>query len=846
MKTKLIAILAAITLLCSVFVGMTLTAAADDSRGFGMSLSEWQDDYGQGKEYDDGSIGIGADAHLKSPLYGESISLDMEFTVLPAVDFWYVLAFANSPQFVGGSVHGAPDRANFTIMFQPGAESMNVNIFHWWDNGSGLTREDIALGPVLIEGGLNANEPFTVNISLFGENPTVEIKQGELVSTMNLESHPQLGNVKKEEIADSYGRVFMNVASYAADSALKELSFSKIETFGGVEDVRNWSGTGVSASGSGVELTQDALYLRPIDVSSKYIKITMNVNMIIGNVDAWAAISLGKTAKIPNQNTAGLNIMMRNQGGKIAIQPEKNTFGQGELKLTDFNLGQFVLELEEVEGKMSVSLNRQPVSNSVFDTLTFADFTDENGYTFFGFGSYVQGNQSNNSVQVLGITGDIKAKENIYIEVSGVPESGMVGSAITLPAGNVVQADGEEIQAAITVTDPENNAVTVTDNVFTPSIKGTYTVVYTATDSNNETARNEYSITVIDPDDALTMDSIKDINNWVAPYGGVSAVETGMQVFAHSYYKLPLSMNDGALRVSLNVDGLWDGNDTNEATSTDAWVSVGFAKAPAINAPGAGQCNSPCLIVRFNNRDGKLLVSVYYNSIIGGEDIAIEDTFANDSDAIGPATIEIQPNDEGGVLLFVNGKQMRHENLSKVYYSDIVDANNCTYLCFAAYDNDDADQKLPNVQTRCLTLTGLSHEKTEVIEDTTAPEVKVSGVPTTGTVGEKVILPPATVTDDMETGLTEQISVKGPDGKDVSVVNRSFTPQAAGEYTVTYTATDSSGNTSTPVTFTITVAEAASGGGCSSAVAQSGMAVAVAVLLGAAVCAVAIKRKKNS
>ena len=291
MKTKLIAILAAITLLCSVFVGMTLTAAADDSRGFGMSLSEWQDDYGQGKEYDDGSIGIGADAHLKSPLYGESISLDMEFTVLPAVDFWYVLAFANSPQFVGGSVHGAPDRANFTIMFQPGAESMNVNIFHWWDNGSGLTREDIALGPVMIAGGLNANEPFTVNISLFGENPTVEIKQGELVSAMNLESHPQLGNVKKEEIADSYGRVFMNVASYAADSALKELSFSKIETYGGVEDVRNWSGTGVSASGSGVELTQDALYLRPIDVSSKYIKITMNVNMIIGNVDAWAAIS---------------------------------------------------------------------------------------------------------------------------------------------------------------------------------------------------------------------------------------------------------------------------------------------------------------------------------------------------------------------------------------------------------------------------------------------------------------------------------------------------------------------------------------------------------------------------
>ena len=34
----------------------------------------------------------------------------------------------------------------------------------------------------------------------------------------------------------------------------------------------------------------------------------------------------------------------------------------------------------------------------------------------------------------------IKAKENIYIEVSDMPESGMVGTAVTLPEGKVVQA----------------------------------------------------------------------------------------------------------------------------------------------------------------------------------------------------------------------------------------------------------------------------------------------------------------------------------------------------------------------------------------------------------------------
>lgn len=78
-------------------------------------------------------------------------------------------------------------------------------------------------------------------------------------------------------------------------------------------------------------------------------------------------------------------------------------------------------------------------------------------------------------------------------------------------------------------------------------------------------------------------------------------------------------------------------------------------------------CSFPCIISRRSAR----------------KDIAIEDTFANESDALGDVTIEIQQKDEG-VRLFVNGKEMRHENLKKVYYSDLVDANNCTYLAISA------------------------------------------------------------------------------------------------------------------------------------------------------------------
>lgn len=247
--------------------------------------------------------------------------------------------------------------------------------------------------------------------------------------------------------------------------------------------------------------------------------------------------------------------------------------------------------------------------------------------------------------------------------------------------------------------------------------------------------------------------------------------------------------------------------------------------------------------MRLNNKDGKLLVSVHYFSPFGAEDIAIEDTFANESDALGDVTIEIQKKDEG-VRLFVNGKEMRHENLKKVYYSDLVDANNCTYLALSAYDNDDADQKLPNVQTRCFTLTALSHEKTEVVEDTTPPVITVSGVPTEGTVGEKVILPPATVTDDLDSGLTEKISVKGPDGKSVAVVNNSFTPQEAGTYTIVYSASDSAGNKAQDQTFTIVV-KAAAGGGCGSSFAAEGAVLALVCVLGAAALVLTAFRKKN-
>lgn len=317
MKRKLIAILAAVTLLCSVFVGMTFSASAEGERGFGMSKSEWKDFYGQAKEYDDG-IGIGADASLKSPLYGESISLSMQFSVLPA-NGWFVLSFAGISNFNGWQAvdpngSGLPVTGCFYIMLQPGEETISVNIAHWKDIDGTMTKEDIAIGDV--PAGLKKADAFTVDISLFGENPQIIFTQGEKSYAYNKETNPQLANIARGQISDVYGRTYLNIASFEATGALKELKFTSISTLGGVEDVRNWSGAGISAVSGGVQLTGSAQYLRAVDMSSKYLKLTLDVKMIIGNVDAWIALGFGKTPALPTANQAGLNIMMRNQSGK--------------------------------------------------------------------------------------------------------------------------------------------------------------------------------------------------------------------------------------------------------------------------------------------------------------------------------------------------------------------------------------------------------------------------------------------------------------------------------------------------------------------------------------------------
>ncbi|MGN1077664.1 MAG: hypothetical protein ACI4ST_04035, partial [Candidatus Gallimonas sp.] len=95
------------------------------------------------------------------------------------------------------------------------------------------------------------------------------------------------------------------------------------------------------------------------------------------------------------------------------------------------------------------------------------------------------------------------------------------------------------------------------------------------------------------------------------------------------------------------------------------------------------------------------------------------------------------------------------------------------------------------------------------IFDTTKPVIKISGSPqTSGKVGQQIVLPAATATDDYTSALEVHIQVVTNNGRVVMLKDRAFTPKSEGKYTVCYWCIDEAGNMQT-VSYTITVEKGA-------------------------------------
>lgn len=81
------------------------------------------------------------------------------------------------------------------------------------------------------------------------------------------------------------------------------------------------------------------------------------------------------------------------------------------------------------------------------------------------------------------------------------------------------------------------------------------------------------------------------------------------------------------------------------------------------------------------------------------------------------------------------------------------------------------------------------------VVDIGKPVITVNGtVPSKGNVGKQIIVPAATVTDDISENLTLKIYVITAHGGIVELKDRAFTPKAAGKYVIRYWCVDDAGN----------------------------------------------------
>lgn len=564
---------------------------------------------------------------------------------------------------------------------------------------------------------------------------------------------------------------------------------------GSVVNAENWEAPWgcIAALENGMQAYADSRYKLPLSAKSGCIEINLNIDSLWDTqsditIDSWITLGFMSAPVISgpfDANTNGLHVRFHNQGGKLLVFSDYSADGTN----TDLT-PQPVLTGEAVPGKVTLKIEKVGedgaklllnASEIELNGVSFAKILDADGCTHLSFAMFdsdvndeLKSNQETRRITLLGT-------------ISADPDDPDVKAAAAVDAK--IEAIGEVTTESKETIDEARAAY----DALSDKAKG-----YVCKINDLVAAENKYA-DLYAAENPFALDVIKDLRNWEAPWGGLTSVENGMRTFAHCYYKPPISMEEGVLCVNFHMDGLHDGLDTE--TPVDAWTTIAFVSKPGISAPGSFAGNGLC--IRFNNKGGKLLVSVHYMSVVGEDLIAVEDKFADEFDAIGDFSLKIQKNGEG-VLLFINGVPMTHEGLGRVFFEDLVDADCNTYIAIAAYDNDPDDALSPNTETRCLTVTGFDREKTESVVDATAPVIEVRDVPASGIAGTQVILPIASVTDDIDGELDETITVTGPDGA-VNVFNHSFTPVKAGEYTVVYSAQDKAGNKAEDKIFKINV-----------------------------------------
>ena len=278
-------------------------------------------------------------------------------------------------------------------------------------------------------------------------------------------------------------------------------------------------------------------------------------------------------------------------------------------------------------------------------------------------------------------------------------------------------------------------------------------------------------------------DSYKDVfssDSWIG--SGIRETENGILISASAYCPLPFEMSSG-IELTIDLSGL--GNKKAGAEDfIDCWAALAIGCAPQntlFSAPVEG-----FIYFMFYREDSNYYINVLARC--NGVDYGILNGYLLGESKEAVISVQKRTDSEtyaDNVYIYVNHTLADVATSSMISYSDITDNENFCYVSVSNFGS--------SFQT-AETYKSLTIKKVTVC-DQEDPTVQMSGIwIEEAKVGQTIVLPEVTVTDNLNNGLRMKVSFYAPDGKEIEYRAGNFTPDSVGVYYLIIKAVDDAGN----------------------------------------------------
>ncbi len=372
---------------------------------------------------------------------------------------------------------------------------------------------------------------------------------------------------------------------------------------------------------------------------------------------------------------------------------------------------------------------------------------------------------------------------------------GRQGRAIKLPKPTVRvngKSQSELVnQVRVTVIHPSGATIIKEANTsFTPFDLGVYEIIYEVSNAV-ETTYAYFSVNVkadVDPEDSYN--DFKDSNTWVKYSNNVmEETEDGIMIYGENkgmnevsetaYCKLPFEMTQG-VEITLDLTGLANKSDI------DNWFSLGIGSSPKHGNFAMLQTGYLYFMLYYEN--GTYYVNAQYMSATGGTNGLFGPI---DMGTSGIVTISLEKLTGSSLLtdnvnIYLNHRKTAYGTENLVRYSHLVDDENFSYL--SVYNYGVASSKTAKDFKSVII-------KEVTVCDQVAPQFSYDGeLPTKANLGDTVIIPTITVTDNNDPGFVYSVMLVDPLGNEINLSKNGFIADQKGVYYLVFRGYDKSGN----------------------------------------------------